>query len=231
MPDETSGGGTGERSTGDDVAVTPDEFDVRTAFDVADGEDGDGTRTATATATDPARTRSNGYWFDGEGDVATSAGEPFTWAMAGAALYAASFVFAGLGLQLVAPAGADLYVEFVTDVAVFLPLPVVGYATGGLTLELFRSRAHGELPETVLPITLLLPVFVHLTMFYVEGIATGFAEVTFLELLVRNPGLAQLVLWPPIVTCGVFAVIAYQTTLDGRGRDPGAPDLGRSRSS
>lgn len=217
MTKNSSGQRAGETETSDegsdDVSVEADEFEFDAPFD---SDDGGGIEARSLEDQDGS---SEGF-FDGQSDVVTSAGEPFMWAMGGAALYAASFVFAALGLYFVSPRQAGLYIDFLGEIIHFLPLPIVAFVAGGMALESYRTGRNGGLPETLLPITLLIPLPLHLIMFFVEGILTGGQQVTIADLLVANPGLTQLVIWPPVIMGAIFVAIAYQTSVTKRRRRP-----------
>lgn len=199
---------------GGDGEWNPDEMEVEATFD------GDGaTGGAAEVATKPGEFITEDYWFEGEQEISTTPGTPFLWAMSAAGLYASSFVFAAVGLLFVAPGAANVYVEYVLNMAFFLPYPMIAYIAAGLGLEIYLYQGDGDLPETALPTALLLPVVLHVSLFFVEWIHTGYTEATLADLFAANPVLSQLVLWPPVIVGSIFAMIVYRTTVGKRDQD------------
>lgn len=184
----------------------PDEMEIDADFE--DGGSGEGDVVET-----PGEFLTQDYWFEGEQRIRTTPGTPFLWSMAGAGLYAASFIFAAVGLQFVAPTAAETYTDIVLSAAFFLPIPMVAFIAAGLGLEAYLARNEGDIPETSVPIALLIPVVLHVSLFFVEWIDTGYTEATLADLFAQDPALAQLLLWPPVIMGSVFAVIVYRTTL------------------
>lgn len=202
LPDE--GGGEG----GDGGGWNPDEMEIDAEFD-DDGASGG----AVDVVGRPGEFVTEDYWFEEERGVTTAPGTPFLLAMSGAGLYAASFLFAAVGLQFVAPPAAEVYTDIVLNAVFFFPIPMLAFVAAGLGLELYLSRTDGQLPETTLPIALLIPIVLHISLFFFEWVDTGYTDATLADLFGQNPQLAQLLLWPPVIMGVGFALIVYRSTL------------------
>lgn len=207
-PDEPASSVSDDPAEGDDW--NPDEMEIEAEF----GGDGAGGGAADVVET-PGEFLTEDYWFEGEKAIRTTPGTPFLWAMSGAGLYAASFIFAALGLGFVAPTAAETYTDIVLGAVLFFPIPMIAFIAAGLGMEAYLARSDGDLPETTVPIALLVPVLLHVSLFFVEWVDTGYTDATLADLFARDPGLAQLLLWPPVIMGTIFAVIVYRTTLRG----------------
>lgn len=193
---------------GTDGGWDPDEMDVEAEFG-----DGGASGGAVEVVERPGEFLTEDYWFEGERGLSTRPGTPFLWAMAGAGLYAASFVFAAVGLLLVAPPAAETYTDVVLSAVFFFPIPMIAFIGAGLGLEYYLARNEGRLPETALPMALVVPLVLHVSLFFVEWVDTGYTQATLADLFAQDPGLAQLLLWPPVIMGGVFAIIVHRTTI------------------
>ncbi|PSQ16123.1 hypothetical protein BRD00_12240 [Halobacteriales archaeon QS_8_69_26] len=206
----TDPGDSSSRNEGttDDDGWNPDDVQVEGEFD-----DGGASGGAVEVVDRPGEFLTDDYWFEGERGLSTRPGTPFLWAMAGAGLYAASFVFAAVGLLIVAPPAVETYTEAVLSAVFFFPIPMVAFIGAGLGLEFYLSRSSGRLPETALPIALVIPILLHVSLFFVEWVDLGYTQATLADLFAEDPGLAQLLLWPPVIMGVVFAVIVHRTTV------------------
>lgn len=198
---------SGAESAGD--KWHPEAVDVDDAFD--DG--GETARDDAAVVSDPGDFLREDHWFEGERDITARRGVVLLIALAGAGLYASSFVFAAIGLQFVAPPAAQTYLELVLSAMFFLPIPMVAYLAVGVGIEAYTWRRDGEIPETTLPLALLVPVVLHVSLFFVEWVEFGYSTATLADLFAREPGLAQLLLWPPVIVGTIYAVIVYRASI------------------
>lgn len=155
------------------------------------------------------------YWFDEEEAVTIPRGRPLLLALSGAGVYATSFVFAAVGLQFVAASAAETYAEHVLGAVFFLPIPIAAFVGAGIALELLFARGDG-LPETTIPLALLIPILLHVSLFFVESVNIGYTRATLADLFARDPVLSQLLLWPPVIAGTVFAVVVHQATTTDR---------------
>jgi len=189
----------------------PDEVEVDAEFE------GDGASGGAADVVEqPGEFLTEDYWFEGERTIKTPQGTPLLYAMSGAGLYASSFIFAAVGLLVVTPQGAQQYVDLVLGALFFFPIPLSAFLGAGIAVEFYLYANDGDLPETVTPIALIVPVLVHVSLFFVEFVDFGYTQATLAELFAENPGQAQLLLWPPVIMGVIFAVLVYRTTLGER---------------
>lgn len=157
---ESGAGGADDGLSGSDRGP-----DGTAAVDPFRGEGGDGEGEVVVDPTDLVR---DDLWFEGERDLAIRRGMALLWALSAAGLYASSFVLAAVGLWALDPAAAVDFFDFVLGATFLFPVPVAFLAVG-VALEASLYRREGDLPETAIPIALVVPVVVHVGLFLARG--------------------------------------------------------------
>lgn len=208
----------GEYSSGesDDGGWNPDDIEVEPGFE------GDGTSGGAADVVDePGEVLTDDYWFEGERNITTPRGTALLYALSAAGLYASSFIFAAIGVAFVAPLAAQTFIDLVLNGVFFFSIPITGFLAAGVAIEAYLFVGDGDVPETTIPLALLIPVLLHVSLFFVEFVELGYTQATLAELFASNPTFSQLLLWPPVIMGTVFAVIVYRTTVAERARGDG----------